>query len=652
MVCKDGRRRKYLCGLGGETIMQILAIVLYGKNGKIRVLPFQKGKVNIITGKSKTGKSIIGDIIDYCFGRDSCNIAEGFVREHVAWYGMHLVHDEEFLFIARENPPVGRSSTSKCCYIVGAKVIPEDISKATPINNEGLENILSAKLGISENLFKPQYDQSRNPLSANIRHTLYYCIQSQDEIASQKSLFHRQSEPFMPQAIKDTLPYFLGIINENALALEAERNKLTRECNIINRSLKEVEMIKGNGLHRASELFSEAKEVGLLPMNNQVDLSDYNCVRKALADACQWNPVDISVSGMDRISLLQSQLQQIEQKIDDLSIDIRNTQEFLGQMRGYSDEIEHQKCRLESIGLFEQVDYDPTRCPLCSEIVTSPLPSVDDIRNSLSNLTDKLSPVNRERPQLRKHIDNLSENRRQLVEQSEAIQHEINAIYDENKEALHLRDLNVRRARVIGRISLWLDSVVISDNYDDKRIELVEIQERIEKINNILDSDETEDRKQSIVNQISSLIAHWAKQLNLEHSAYPYRLDINKLTIVVDRDRPVPLNQLGSGSNWLGCHLIALFALHTYFRRNNRPVPSFLFLDQPSQVYFPPESDDMNVDSQEIREIYKFIFERVKELAPDFQVIIVDHADIKETYFQEAIVEKWWDGNMLVPTDW
>lgn len=93
--------------------MQISAIVLYGTNGKRRILPFKIGSVNIITGKSKTGKSVIGDIIDYCFGGSSCNIAEGFVREHVAWYALQLVHNDEYLLIARENPPHGQAST-KC----------------------------------------------------------------------------------------------------------------------------------------------------------------------------------------------------------------------------------------------------------------------------------------------------------------------------------------------------------------------------------------------------------------------------------------------------------------------------------------------------------------------------------------------------------
>ncbi|NCB42202.1 MAG: DUF3732 domain-containing protein [Clostridia bacterium] len=632
--------------------MQISAIILYGYNGKKRILPFEKGKVNIITGRSKTGKSVIGDIIDYCFGGSSCNIAEGFVRERVAWYGIHLEHQGEYLFIARENPPAGQSSTNKCCYVLGAEEIPDDVSNATPIDNDGLEKILSAKIGISENLFKPPLDQSRNALSANIRHTLYYCLQNQDEIASQKMIFHRQNEAFMPQAIKDTLPYFLGIINEDSLSLESERSYLIRESNILNRNISEVEMLRGNGLNRAIELLSEAKSVGILSEDVQVNLSDYDSIREILEEACQWKPVEIIISGMDRISLLQSQLQQKEQEIDGLGIDLRNTEEFLGQVHGYSEEAEHQKNRLESIGLFEQIDFDPTHCPLCSEPVATSLPSGEDIRNAITRLSDRLESVSRERPHLRKHIDGLKEKRQQLRDQAETIRIEISAIYEENKEAIKLRDLNARRARVVGRISLWLESVIIADELEGKRKKLSEIQSRLKEIDTMLSADEIEERKQSIINRISSLISDWAQDLALEHSEYPYRLDINKLTVIVDRDRPVPLQQLGSGSNWLGCHLIALFALHTFFRNNHRPVPGFLFLDQPSQVYFPPETKDTDVDSQEVRTIYEFIFERVKEMNSEFQVIIVDHADINEEYFQDAVVEKWWDGKKLVPTEW
>ena len=82
--------------------MQIRELVLYGRNGKVRHLPFSLGTVNIITGKSKSGKSAVGDIIDYCMGGSSCNIADGVVRDTVDWYGLLLqFEDDEFLWLER-----------------------------------------------------------------------------------------------------------------------------------------------------------------------------------------------------------------------------------------------------------------------------------------------------------------------------------------------------------------------------------------------------------------------------------------------------------------------------------------------------------------------------------------------------------------------
>jgi len=632
--------------------MQITAIVLYGYNGQKRVLQLNTGAVNIVTGRSKTGKSAIGDIIDYCFGGSSCNIAEGFVRENVAWYALQLVFASEHILIARESPPKGQASTNRCCYIVGTKEIPDNLAKATPVDNEGLETMLSAKIGISENLHTPPVDRSRPAISANIRHTLYYCLQNQDETASQRVLFHRQSEPFIPQSIKDTLPLFLGITNADSLALETERTGLKREATILRRSIEETDLLKGNGLHKATTLLAEAKGIGLLESDEQVNLSDYNDVRNALQSINEHKTVSDGISAMERISLLLGTVEKYQKDIDEISTDIRNAEAFVGQVDRYESEAQHQEKRLETIGLFEQIDFDPNHCPLCSESIRSPLPSANEISDSITVLARNLENVSKERPNLRKHIDGLIAKRQTLRESLDVTQLEIDAVYAESKEAARFRDLNARRARVAGRISLWLESVVISDDMDSKRSKLADIEARVAEINSLLDVTEIEERKQSVLSKLSAMMSKWAMELGLEHSDYPYRLNINKLTVMVDGERPIPLQQLGSGSNWLGCHLIALFALHTYFRQNNRPVPGFLFIDQPSQVFFPPETNDQHVDSEEVRSVYRFIIERIKELSPNMQAIIVDHADINEEFFQESIIEKWWDGTKLVPMDW
>jgi hypothetical protein len=119
------------------------------------------------------------------------------------------------------------------------------------------------------------------------------------------------------------------------------------------------------------------------------------------------------------------------------------------------------------------------------------------------------------------------------------------------------------------------------------------------------------------------------------------------------------MDGMGSGENWLGCHLIAHLALHHWFVDRDRPVPRFLFLDQPSQVYFPPESEDgespsdlTQDDRAAVSRMFKLVFEVIKSLSPNLQIIITEHADINESWFQEAIVEKWRGGLALVPESW
>ncbi len=633
--------------------MQINKIVLYSKHNQKRVIDFNIGQLNIISGKSKTGKSVIGDIIDYCFGGQSCNIAIGVVRDTVAWYGLLLEHNGEKLFVARQNPPNGQASTGNCCYQFACSDIPETIVGLATVDCAGLEKLLSKKIGISENVFNPPQGSARRALSANIRHAMFYCIQGQDEIAAQKLLFHKQSEQFMAQAIKDTLPYFLGILDEQNLELENERNVLKREALLIGRKLEELAQLKGNGLERAISLIEEAKLVGLIHKDATIDKSNDANLKQILREACQWKSVEIDFEGMDRISYLQAQIEKDQRDLENVKIKISNAQEYVEEGTGYSIEAKHQINRLNSIGLFEELNLTGDRCPFCSAELEHSVSYISDIRGAVEKLSQNLALANREKVYINPYIKQLKQEKQQIEDRIKLAQIEINAIYENNQEAIAFKDLNSRRARVVGRISLWLESVVIIDDSKPYQEKLNKINSRLTEINSLLDGDVVEERKQSIINRLSVEMSKWAKELKLEHCDYPYRLDMNRVTVVVDRDRPVPLSQLGSGSNWLGCHLIALFALHKYFINNNRPVPHVLFIDQPSQVYFPPETGDENVDSEEIRTIYKFIYKFVQELSPNMQIIVVDHADIQEDYFQDSVIEKWWDkGDGLIPLDW
>lgn len=78
-----------------------------------------------------------------------------------------------------------------------------------------------------------------------------------------------------------------------------------------------------------------------------------------------------------------------------------------------------------------------------------------------------------------------------------------------------------------------------------------------------------------------------------------------------------------------------------------------MFFDQPSQVYFPSELDEKQIDWDEVNKMYQFIIDRTNELNGKLQVIVVDHANMKEELFRKFICENWWlIDNNLIPKDW
>ena len=104
--------------------MQIKAIVLYHRDGRKRELPFRLGALNIITGQSRTGKSAIIDIVDYCLGRSSFNVFEGVNRDVVAWYALMLRVGSADVFVAKPAPKGSAASQSSVHLQVGAEWPP------------------------------------------------------------------------------------------------------------------------------------------------------------------------------------------------------------------------------------------------------------------------------------------------------------------------------------------------------------------------------------------------------------------------------------------------------------------------------------------------------------------------------------------------
>jgi hypothetical protein len=244
---------------------QIRAIHLYNAMGERRTLPFTLNAVNIITGRSATGKSSVIDIIDYCLGSSGFPVAAGVIRETVSIYAVELETRDGPLVVARAAPR-GKSKTNYQLHISyrsadAAPPVAGDLKPNSDLNSA--INYLSRTLGVEENVTDAGHGQ-RVEYDVTIRHALFLCIQAQDEIANQDLLFHGQGDEYRPQAIRDSLPYFLGVTDPTYLMKRELLRVKERELRALERQASDERSLS-EAPGRAAALVSEAAALGLVP---------------------------------------------------------------------------------------------------------------------------------------------------------------------------------------------------------------------------------------------------------------------------------------------------------------------------------------------------------------------------------------------------
>lgn len=636
--------------------MQILTIAVWNADGEVRRIDLTPG-VNIITGESQTGKSTLVDIISYCLGHNKPEIPAGPIASTVSYFGLLVQIGETVAFLGRPALEMGQESTVIAQLEIGVDDLPEADGLVPNTNSEAVEDWVGRMVGIEENRFDPPASATRPPLVANLSHALIHCFQRQDEIASKKLLFHRQGEEFLPQAIRDTLPYFLGVTGPDQLRRGAHLRQLRKDLAGLERSRAEVESVLEDGLGEALSLLSQAAEAGLIELDEPPTLlGDALSVLGGVRDApIPAAPIQPEGEEFDR---LQAERRELSQEFRRL----REQQALAAAMskdgEGAAAEGKQQVVRLQQINLLSVID-DPTECPVCEQPLENPPPAVADLRGSLEELEAQISSVERDRPGLVSIQEDLTE-RIGAVRESLALNRAALDGIVASAEAVeeHQQKLDLG-SWVRGRIDHFLERT--TDASSDQLVELggqeAALKEEIEKLEGLLDPARVREDATSVLIALGRPMTEIAQRLELEHADTGVRVDLGRLTVVADTPQgAVYMNSgIGSAKNWVGYHLATVLSLQGHFVRESRPVPGFLVLDQPSQAFFPADRPDEEIDDQDRQDAFgqiDVIHDFVEALEGKLQVIVIEHADFDVDWYQEAVRERWRNGEALIPQHW
>ena len=635
--------------------MQISKIVLYKDNDHCRIVPFNKGKVNIIVGDSKTGKSALIDIVDYCLGSGSCHIASGVIRDNVNWFAVVVDFGQDTYLLARQNPDVKQVSSVSEMYLgkVQDDFLPafDDIYPNT--NIEAVRQFLAAKIGLQENVQIVDDGGTREPLPVTFLHCRQYCYQPQSLIAINERLFYHTMDTFQFQALKDAFPYLVGAVQDDVLVIEQQIKALSKEQRSLKRSKREREEMASEQSNLVYSLLEEAKTFGLVSFSSIETFSDPIGL---MQEILKWTPTDVktvqTTNIENEIQKLVSQRSKLNEHLGEIQERLSMATRYQNESVLYQSELKLQHQRLKSIELLP--DEEVCTCPLCNQRVSEQTPKIQEILSSFHKIADALEETQQQTERTQKYVAGLIREESEIKEQIVQTEASIHALYRQNEQARRQRDLNVQRGKVIGRISLFLEKLQVTE-HDDLDEEIERLEKEIGRLKAKISKSTKEESlaaKTAVIN--SYMNQDWKRSLDLEDEDAIVYFDSKRMqiySISKEEEKYVPLDQMGSGANWLGMHLLIHFALHKFFVKNNRPIPHFLMLDQPSQIYFPSDGGECK-DVDAVKRIFKFIIDRTNEMNGDFQLILTEHANFQDPEFQQYVVESWYNGEKLIPEEW
>jgi hypothetical protein len=645
--------------------MKISSIHIYSHDGRRRDIRFKVDGLNVITGRSSTGKSALSDIIEYCMGRSSFNVPEGVIRDSVAWFAVIYQFDKEQVLVAKPTPVGGGVSCSTAMLRRGTQVqAPEFKDLAVNTDDDSIVELLSRLLGIPENRTDVALEHSRDSYDANVKHTFYYLFQKQGLVANKDQLFYRQNEQFQPQAIRDTLPILLGVSSHDRYELESRLRTAQRDLRINSKQLEQARDAVDTSNEKAIGLYSEARAVGLI--GNIDGNSNTDGIIDALRSALLWKPGTVPDDDGGRVSLLEEELSQLRQDRRDIQTRIDAARQFAKRAGGYETEAAEQIDRLASIkALPKNPDSGEWQWPFSERNLALESPVAAVLLNELELLEKELRIATGQRPKLEGYLTELAGKADEIADAIKQKEAELSAAISANEVIAQMGSRNSAAARVVGRISLFLETLLPNQDIARLEAENRRLNNKVKRLEEQIGADDSNERLTSILSNISAHVSRYIQKFDAEFSPYPARLNLSQLTIIFDRpERPVPMGRTGGGENHLAYHLSALLALHLFAAQNNRPIPRFLLIDQPTQVYFPSEQvykdadgsvqmTEADADLNAVRRLFELLLKFTQEDVPGFQLIVTEHANLRDERFQEALVEEpWTKPPALVPEDW
>lgn len=640
----------------------IRAIIIFDETGKFRKVPMKPG-VNIVTGESKTGKSALVEIIDYCLCSSRCTIPKGKITDFSYLYVMPILINQNTYVIARFNSQSG----GKMYVVKESEDFPIDTISLDYFTGKPELAVKDAQYEIEAALglyvTNMVTDGEKQGKKASLRNMVSYLFQHQNLMASKFALFYRFSDFYKRKDIIEQFPVFAGMIGQeyysDLIELGNLKAQLKKKVKTQIANEKSSTYVKENLKPLLQDYFA------LLGISFNPDVTTQKMLSLASKlpeydDSQLFNEGGIT----ERYHQLNRKLDELRDQERDVLLKIDNLDDASKNGTNFSDMLQELK-EQTNVAKISVEDY---ACPLCGN-------KCDEISKDDANLLEATSWLDSELDITNKYTNDFSEDVRKLMEVHGEIENTIKDVWQQiknierkfinSKELVSKREkVNYAKARIVLYSEMANSGLFESVDEDIKNLKIRILQ--LEKKISGFDLDAKKSKAQTF---LSDNMNRLSLTLDFEEEYRPINLNFGLVDETFDvyqhqkKYEKIFLYEMGSGANWVSCHIALFLSFLRYFAAQKQsPMPLTMFFDQPSQVYFPQgafnkENNELSqADMKAVNQMYKTIFDEINSIGEDTgnlpQILIVDHVDGNDleikAEFASYVRKDWRNGEALI----
>jgi len=450
------------------------------------VVPFHLGKVNVITGASRTGKSAIIPIIDYCIGSGTCSIPIEIIRDNASWYGIIIQTESEKLLLARKVPEVVK--TSQECYVLRGKQIsiPTMITEKNQ-NVDGLKELLNSIANI------PCFSRADEAYNARLsfRDLTHLIFQSQDIIANQSILFYKTHETEHREKLKNWFPFILGA---ETIEMIQARNELKEVEKELSRRRKEFDRAKSLSNEWLQDLLGQlnvASKYGFLDddLTSKNDIETLITIAKSILEKAHEAPkTDFNSLSRFRTEIIKLEDREsiLSQNIAIIEKRIRGIAQLEKSLSSFQSSTKRKIDRLGISTWIRENAQGENNCPICGN-KEHPLAKAEVIKicaavEAYENIMPSALPIpaefDREKRELKKDLEQLISEKNDLQKRFDLLRAK-----DEKAQKYHQRtkDMFLFLGQLKSTIGL-IERLTGTDGIEDIINNLEERKQQLEKI--------------------------------------------------------------------------------------------------------------------------------------------------------------------------